>query len=511
MMRDDQETERLPATPSLAIGGKTALPPQDDIGDLDTLIRPRVQIASDVAEQPTRPLPVRLRDALPRQVVILLLVALLIRLPIAPFRGFFADVWYYMFWGFAFIHSSFHNYYHASDANYPPLTPYLFAIVARIYYTLANHWPAAFPPVHYFVFLPDPTHNSPYSSLTFFAKIPIMIGDLVAIWAIYDIAQRVRSARWALLAAGLYAFSPVVLYDGVLWGQTDGLGMTFIILAVRYLLLKKDVMVGVMLGLALMLKPQPLIFIPLILFYILRWHGWRPAWQATAAFGAVVIILCAPFLIPPHPGILSLFANEGYTIAGVHTTSSAFNMWYIVAPLHRYDTPILGPFTPNLIGYAIFGVFFLVALIGVFFDRSFAMLLQGASIVAVAFFDFTTLQHERYMFPVVVTLLLATIFQSAQKWPYLAANLLVLLNIVIISIRSYVGIGMDALHTLYGNIMAHPFITLACAYMNILLLLFMVFQFGRQLLASGKPQQLLAMLRSEGLTGVQKSLGVRPQ
>ncbi len=454
-----------------------------------TLVQER-STAPQAAMAPT-PTPLRRLPALPKQLIVLLLIALVIRLPIAPFRGFFTDVWAYLFWGFTFIHTSTGNYYQVSGANYPPLTPDLFMLVARLYTALSQHWSAIFPMMQQLTMRVDPTVAHPYSSLALLAKVPIILGDLVGIWAIYDMARRVLPERRALLAAAIFAFSPVVLYDGVFWGQTDGLAMTFILLALRFLLLEQGLGVGVMLGLAVMTKPQPLIFLPLFLLYCVRWQGVWTALQAVGSLVATIFVVCAPFLFV-HPGLQGFLQNEDTVI--YHSTSSifAFNLWYIVAPLHRYDTPILGTLTPNTIGYLLLGVAMLIVLIGICLNRSPGTLMLGTSIVAVAFFAFTTLQHERYMFPAVVTLLMATIYRPANEWAHMVANITVLFNIVVVSSRAYIGPSMNAVRNIYTVVMAHPALPMAVSYLNILLVILMLTQFVAQLVRDRVPQRLPA-------------------
>jgi Gpi18-like mannosyltransferase len=414
-----------------------------------------------------------------RPILTLLVAALLIRLPFAPFRGFYNDLWEYIFWGFSLHTNTLNQYYVISHANYPPLTPYIYSVVARLYQIFSHfNIGGLFPPVISPTFHGDPTITQPYTMLSFMGKIPILFGDLLSVYVIYDLARRVLSQRWAMVMASLYAFSPAVLWDGVIWGQTDSLGMLFVLLAVRMLIVERYLSVGIMLGLAVMIKPQPVIFIPLFLFYLWRWQGWKPLFYALGGIAATTFIIFAPFLNPAHPAIRDFIHNENAVVRNNHATVDAFNLWYIIGRQHIYDSPFLGPLTPNTIGYLLFGILLLVVLWGTFHDRSLATLVMGLSLLAVAFFDVTTLQHERYLFPAVVLLLLVMVYKRTNPSAFILASVLTLLNMAFASLRTYIGFDQSFFRSIYSfTMLQHPEIPLVMSYVAMALLAVLVYQY----------------------------------
>src|SRR5215813_5597583 len=96
--------------------------------------------------------------------------------------------------------------------NYPPAIPYLFGAMVFLYTQ----------------FLQPLSHTSLEALASsngigpFLAKIPLLLVDLAAFVYLYLQARKRHSATFALLASASFAFSPALLYNGVIWGQTDG-------------------------------------------------------------------------------------------------------------------------------------------------------------------------------------------------------------------------------------------------------------------------------------------------
>ena len=105
----------------------------------------------------------------------------------------------------------------------------------------------------------------------FFAKVPLLLADVAAVALLYWQARKRHSERFALLAAASWAFSPALLYNGVIWGQTDGFVALPVLIALFAIVSERYAVAGVSLALAVLIKPQPVIFVPLVLLYLWRW------------------------------------------------------------------------------------------------------------------------------------------------------------------------------------------------------------------------------------------------
>jgi dolichyl-phosphate-mannose-protein mannosyltransferase len=362
----------------------------------------------------------------------LLVVALAVRLPLTPYHGFFFDVQFYINWG-RLAGAHFFDFYSYgasivpphSYPNYPPLAVYTYALICAVYPWVAHvlHVPLSYD-----------FHASPL--LDALIKIPPVLADLGLTALLYAVARRVTSPGWALVAAASYAFAPVVLFDGALWGQTDGVAALGLVAALA-LALRRDPLAsvgsGVVLALAILFKPQPVFFVPLLLVYLWRWSGWRDAARALAGLAGAGALLSLPYLLPPRPQILVFIANvQAVGKALPYTSMGAFNLWWLAGlDQHNPAVPAVGALSTSQAGWALFMLPFALALVGVWRDASPARLFASAGLVALAFFDLTTTQHERYLFPAVPLFLVAALYGRRYLPFYVITSATAFLNMLL--------------------------------------------------------------------------------
>ena len=347
----------------------------------------------------------------------LLVASSAVRLPLMPFPGFFGDMGIYTLWGVEAQRHLLHVYSYGASTPfapsnypiYPPLSIYFYGALVWIYDHIAH--PLSLQPVNISYLL----ESSP--SLVWLLKLPVLLGDLGLIAALYAVGRMFRSRRHTLVAAATYALCPAVLLAGVLWGQLDNVAGCFLVVAWLLALKRHDVWAGVALALAILVKPQPIIFVPLFLLYIWRWHGWRRAVRAAGAMGGIAGAFCAIYLLPPRPELFAFFRNiQSVLSLRPFTNFDAFNLWALLRmSTHPYNTPALGPLSTSLIGWGLFAIVLLIACAGVWLDGSPGRFFLGAGIVAVAFFDLTTMQHERYLYPA-LALFLGAALCTRRSW-----------------------------------------------------------------------------------------------
>ncbi|HKV86040.1 MAG TPA: glycosyltransferase 87 family protein [Ktedonobacterales bacterium] len=358
----------------------------------------------------------------------LLLLALLARIPLTPWFSFYGDQNAYIYWGSA-LHTHFFDLYSALARTpnprlapqYPPPAMYLFGACTTFYQALASIFA-----------LPALSYTHPSHVLIAVMKLPSIACDLGTISVIYALARRAAPTRWALIAAASYAFAPAVLLDGAIWGQTDAIMLLPLLLALVCTLRRKGIAAGALLALAMLIKPQPVIFAPLLLLHLWRWAGWRQAAKAVAAMAATALLLCSPYLLPPHPEmaifVQHMLASTDFSLAASPT---AFNLWVaLLIPNRYYLAPYLGPLSVNTLGDALFICCMLLALAAVWRDGSPARLYRCAGFVALAFFGVMTLQLERYLFPAPALFLLAAVYQRQAIGAYIVCSVTLALNIL---------------------------------------------------------------------------------
>src|SRR5262249_20734328 len=189
-----------------------------------------------------------------------------------------------------------------------------------------------------------------------------------------------------------------------------------VLLALLCAVQQRPVWAGILFAAAITFKPQPLIFFPLLAIYTLRHAGWRPVLRLCAAVGGATAAICLPFLVPPRPEIMALFAN--ITRFHVNIASpTAYNWWWL-SPVRTADpsAPYLGPLSPSVIGWAMFALVTLIALFVIWRDRAPATLFLAAAALALTSFVFTTMQYERYIYPVCLCVLVASAYRPRYLW-----------------------------------------------------------------------------------------------
>ncbi|WP_339279786.1 glycosyltransferase family 39 protein [Paenibacillus sp. FSL W8-1187] len=157
-------------------------------------------------------------------------------------------------------------------------------------------------------------------------KLPALLADLAAGWLLYDLARRRFGTRLSAFLAALYVFSPAVWLDSALWAQVDSVMALLVLLAVRALTSSRYAAGAAWLAVAVLVKPQAVLFLPLLLFALLSSR--RPAdWLKAAGAGiGSALLLLLPFAIGREPGWIiehygNMFASYPYA------TLNAFNLY----------------------------------------------------------------------------------------------------------------------------------------------------------------------------------------
>ena len=289
----------------------------------------------------------------------------------------------------------------------------------------------------------------------FFAKIPLLIADVAAVALLYYQARRRHSTRFALLAAATYAFSPAVLYNGAAWGQTDALVALPVLIAVFAMISERYTLVGVSLAIALLLKPQPVIFAPLIALYIWRWSQ-REQFIRFAAAGLLTgLVFLAPVIIPHFQlGAMASNMRAASYNDTLSLSSDAFNFWWLIGYGHQAIGSTLLGIKSGLVGDALFGAVTLLCGVLIWRHREPLALVFGLAVQLFGFFLFVGGQHERYLFLFIPLALASLIITRPEQRPHLVA--LYALGTALCFLNMIVGVGGG----IFGNGEPIPFLTL---------------------------------------------------
>jgi len=230
-------------------------------------------------------------------------------------------------------------------------------------------------------------------------KIPILVADISVGVLIYSLVKKVNS-KLALLSFFLYTLNPVVIFDGSVWGQIDGILTLFLFLSAYFLVEKKSfVLSAVFWSVAFLIKPQAIAVLPAFLLVIfLKKFKLKEIVLGGVLGSLMIFVLSWPFFMNN-----SLLGLPQQIIKMEHfysyTSVNAFNIWSWVG--------FWQPDTIKFLGLTLFvwGVIFLVISVVIALysfrnklDKKANFYLLFA-ILSLCFFVFPTKVHERYLFP----------------------------------------------------------------------------------------------------------------
>ena len=255
----------------------------------------------------------------------------------------------------------------------------------------------------------------------FAIKVPVIFADIgvgVLIWSLINKAKGIGkgASKIALGAFFLYTLNPVVIFDGSVWGQIDGLLTLFLFLSAYFLIEKKSFILSVFFWtLAFLIKPQSIAVLPILFASIfIKRIKFIEVLKAGLLGGVTLFLLSYPFF-PNNPifglpdWILKMSAFYSYT------SVFAYNIWSWVGFWQPDNTLFLG------LALSTWGTIFLISSI-VFALYMFRNKLDNKAnyyllfaVLSLSFFMFPTKVHERYLFPVFAFLITAVGLSKSKK------------------------------------------------------------------------------------------------
>lgn len=267
-----------------------------------------------------------------------------------------------------------------------------------------------------------------------------------------------KYSEWiGVLAAGLWALNPSLIFNSAYWGQTDGIMMFFLLLAFYIVEQDRPILGSIVYAVACLTKLQCLYFAPVLFLFLLRRDGLRKSLACIGAAMATGITAFIPFilgswrlrgwqsLLTPFEVYFGGLGSYPYAALNTYNLYGIFNLNWI------YDCRSLAFGTMDeKLGYAVGGLtlnhislLFMLAslvLLGVVMLRSRgrARLWMGCFLFMQCVFMLTTRMHERYQ---IVVLLFATLIWSRlrdMRWLgiYTALSLVSMVNQFMLLVRN---------------------------------------------------------------------------
>lgn len=251
-------------------------------------------------------------------------------------------------------------------------------------------------------------------------RFPAILCDLLSGVAIFRLAQKKwKDTLLPYLFAAAYLFNPVVLLNAAVWGQVDSIYTFLLILTCLFLCEGKTIPSYFLFFIGILIKPQMIIFAPVLFIgflqhVVLRKFTWQKLlWNVFAGLSGILLDL---LLILPFGLGTVLSQYLGTVTSYPYAAVNACNFWGLLGQNWiSQDTSFLG------ISYAVYGyigiaVFVILTLIYAFRNKqNRTMYPLLCSLLMSGIFVFSVRMHERYLYPAVILLLFACIFQPSKE------------------------------------------------------------------------------------------------
>ncbi len=308
----------------------------------------------------------------------------------AYFEGFSSDINLFKKWADTAV-NSFGQFYARSSSDYPPLYIYVLFLIGKI-----NTF----------------STMSPYANLIM--KMPSILADIASAVLILRIAKKYASSNTGILLSMFYLFNPAVFINSSMWGQVDSF-FTFIVAFAVYMLTEKRIgFAAVFFIAAVLMKPQGIIFLPLLFFELVRRKNIKDILKVAVSAMITASIIVLPFSLNMNLSwIYKLFVG---TVAEYpYASVNAFNLHSLLGANYVNDASILFIFN-----YHVWGLMFIctTTMFSWFVyiksnNRLFASAVAMFQIIGV--FTFSTRMHERYLFPAIALAVLSLIYIRDKK------------------------------------------------------------------------------------------------
>ncbi len=327
----------------------------------------------------------------------------------------------------------------------------------------------------------------------FMVKLPPILADLASVAIFYAFASRHLNRRSALTMAAIYALSPLVYATGAAWGQVDSLPALLLMLVVLLAFRSKWSWALPLYVLAVLIKPQALMFGPLGLVALivdLAFHGDKGK-ARSVLMGCVGAALTAAAVILPFSAnqegldwLIKLYSSTmnyyGYATVNASNLYFLFALnWipieqaaplmlrllgaaslilptvaYLLGPRNRggqsavtgLETILLSmallpalaagvlPLSLQLTGTLLMASAFLLLTIRYVLARDIKNLPLLGAVMLILFCVLGVMMHERYLFTAVLLLLVAYALRRDRKilWLFCALSVIVFLNVSIV-------------------------------------------------------------------------------
>lgn len=249
-------------------------------------------------------------------------------------------------------------------------------------------------------------------------RLPAIACDMVCGLLILRESRKKCSDFQSFFLCLAYLLNPVVILNSSVWGQVDAVFTLAVVCMCLCLVRGKTIPAYIAFGIGVLIKPQTLIFAPILLAGIIDWvflKEFSPRkFFINLLSGLEVIcgmvLLCLPF------GFSNVWAQYLSTVGSYpYAAVNACNLWGLFGlNWVSQDNTFLG------IPYRLIGMAVIAAIVALVLFLSIRSKMDNekypflAALLILTIFVFSVRMHERYMFPGLLLLLFAYIYRPSK-------------------------------------------------------------------------------------------------
>lgn len=307
-------------------------------------------------------------------------------------EGFPSDTACFVSWANLAFEGGIKNFYASGVfADYPPGFVYILYVLGAI-----------------FSIFKIPLMSAPCLLML---KLPAILCDMATVLLFSKIASTRLPSQQTVMLAGLYLFNPAIILNSSIWGQVDSVFTLTLLLMCWFLTENRMVPAYVVFGIGVLLKPQTLIFTPVLIYgiidqVILYDFSWRKFCHNL--FSGLTVIFCMVIACMPF-GLDLVFMQYTATLGSYpYVAVNAFNLWGLFGlNWISQETRLL------FFSYQTWGIIIIVLIVllsALLFFRAQnkkSRYFTTASFLIVSMFLFSVRMHERYLYPALALILFA--------------------------------------------------------------------------------------------------------
>ncbi len=250
-------------------------------------------------------------------------------------------------------------------------------------------------------------------------KLPAIFCDMAIGLLVYRITLKAMDEGRAVLFSALYLFNPAIFLNSSVWGQVDAVFTLCVVLMCLFLTEEKMVPAYIAFGTGVLLKPQMLVFTPVLIYGIVD-HVFLNRFSIRYffhnLFSGLCVIFCMILLCMPFE-LGTVIAQYASTLSSYpYVAVNAFNLWGFfglnwISQDNRLLFMTYAQWSPVII--------VLIVLLSAYFffknRRNPSRYFTCAGVLIISMFLFSVRMHERYLFPALILLLLSYVKRPVQE------------------------------------------------------------------------------------------------